>query len=576
MRKAAVVLACLGLLACGKVLAIEPDAVEDPCAAPNVCECTVASQLFDCPGAHKICDETSTPGRVCACAPAYKDNGSGTCEFDAAPFDGGFTQATSWTPVGQGASINVAAPGSVDPGEGSLNRVGICQFGGFNQTFTMPPFELADQFKITVTHSGNDPAGFEIPNGTVVAVGVNGEFKESLVMRNAFKTESFCLGPRAYGQGPIGSPVLFQVAAQTGQFAGLLCDGTSEATIQIDRVALEVAAPGECPAAGTLINGDFETDDVWTFNAVQSATGAIVAGAGESASRGATLTTANKCSEVTMTGQVAFPSTILHPAIDVHFSGTFGGRLVMQVAGQNLATLNGAAAAHKRICLPEWTRGITTSIGFFLQRASDNGCATARNQTFTVDNLTITDDPSCTGSDLTDSGFELFSTANGPEIGWGLTNGFVNDIEGSQALITNIGQRTGNSALRLIGSHECVGVGDGGADFTINVPASEGTAGPAIKFFANVGNGNLKTISRIAIQPGPTFQNPGLKLDLPEVGVYQPAVFCLPPSTSGRRMTFRFSTGDVDGGGCGPTEYPDEVALIDDVEVTTDASCPAQ
>jgi hypothetical protein len=37
----------------------------------------------------------------------------------------------------------------------------------------------------------------------------------------------------------------------------------------------------------------------------------------------------------------------------------------------------------------------------------------------------------------------------------------------------------------------------------------------------------------------------------------------------------RFSTGDSDGGGCG-ANYASELAFIDDVQLTTDASCPTQ
>ncbi len=579
MRNAALVMFCLATLACGKVKGTPPnDVTPDPCET-NVCECTVASQNLDCPGAHQICDEVTTPGRVCGCAPAYKDDGSGNCVFDAAPLNSGFQETGTWEPVGAGATISTAASGSVDPGQGVMNRQAICEFAGFKQTFTMPPFVLADQFKITVTHNGVDPdALFGIPNNTLLSVGVNGEFKETPVVKTGFVTQSFCLGPRAYGDGPVGSPVEFQIGVIPGPNFPFFCGSDSQSTIEIDRVALELAEPGECPNPGTILNPDFELATDWTFEVEDGATGAIVAGVGENGTAGARLTTANVCSQASMTGTIAFPTEISNPALDVFFSGTFAGRLVLQIDGQNVATLNGSSPRHKRICLPEWTRGTTATMGFLLLRTTDSGCAaTPLSQTFVVDNITIIDDQNCPAEVLADPGFELDSIGMGPEIGWGFTAGTVNDIpEGSNAEITNSGQRSGNSALRLTGSHECVGVGEAGADFTINVPAPEGAAGPAIKFFANVGNGNLKTTTRLALHPGPRFQEPGLRHDIAEVGVYQPQIMCLPPVTSGRRMTFRFSTGDSDGGGCGVPKYTEEVALIDDVEVTTDSSCPAE
>lgn len=580
MRNAVLGLFCLISFACGPVKGqlqpdAEVDASTDPCET-NTCECTVATQATDCPGLHKICDEVTTPGRVCGCAPAYRDDGAGNCIFDAAPLDPGFQDTTVWQPVGEGVTLNVAAAGSVDPGEGIFNRVGICEFGGFTQTFTMPPLELAEQFKLTVTHTSNDPSFFDLPDGTAIVVGVNGDFQSSIFVRNDAKTESFCLGPRAYGQGPVGSPVQFYVGVDAGQ-AGFLCGGTSPATISIDNVKLEVAAPGECPSPGTVVNGDFEVATDWTFAPiVQGATGAIVTGVGENGTRGARLTTVNKCSEVTMRGTIALPDSAVvpNPAIDFFFSGTLGARLVMQLNGKNTATFAGANATHRRVCVPAWARGTTTSVGFFLQRSSNNGCATALARTFVIDNLTVVDDPACADvGDLLDGGFELVTTTPGVN-GWGLTSGFVNDDEGSEAAVVTQNVNSGTRSLRLIGSAECVGVAEGGADFTINVPAPQGAAGPAIKFAANVGNGNLKTVTRVAVEPGPSATGAGLKFDIPEVGVYQPHVFCLPPRAAGRRMTFRFSTGDIDGGGC--STYPDELAFIDDVEVTTDASCPAE
>jgi len=495
--------------------------------------------------------------------------------FDAAPLNSSFGDTSSWVTVGNGVAIDPNVPATQNAGAAIFTASGACQFAGLNQTFVMPPFELADPFKITVSHSSSDPSFFDT-NGTTVFVGVNGEFKDSIVLPNDVKTESFCLGPRAYGQGPVGSPVLFQLAVNPGPFAdSFFCDGSSEATISIDQVKLEIAGPAECPTTGSIVNGDFEAATDWTFDIAQNAVGAIVGGAGENNSRAARLTTVNKCSEVTMTGTAAFPTTIQNPAVDVFFSGTPGARVAFQIAGKNVATLNGInTPAHKRICIPKWAQGTTTSIGFFLQRASDNGCATALAKTFTIDNLTITDDAACASTvELTDPGFENAFT--GPVTGWGLTNGLVNDLLGGQAAITTGGAHAGNRALELVGSNECVGVGEAGAGFTVNVPPANGTAGPAIKFFANVNNGNLKTTTRIAIDPGPRGTNPGLKLDIAEVGVYQPQLFCLPPSTIGRRMTFKFSTGDTDGGSCA-VNYLDEIALIDDVEVTTDATCPAQ
>jgi len=556
-----VILASLVLVACGEVQSQQPDATVDPCATAT-CECTIATQAADC-AAHEVCDE-SGPGRVCGCAPAYADQ-SGSCVFVGGPLDKGFMDPTKWTALGTGSSVNAGAAGNLDPGEGQINRIGMCTGGGLKQTFTMPPFDRADAFKVSVTHTGVE-ANFDL-GGAQVAVGVGGQFFESAVTPGQFKTDTFCLGPRAYGK-----PVDFQV----GTFGGPNCGSSSSSTIHFDQLALQLATPAECPAPNTVVNGDFETGTTgWTFSPVQGATGTILGNIGEGGTSGARLTTANKCSEVTMTGTIALPDPVARPnqAIDIFWTGTNGSRLAFQLADRSVALLDAnGKPRHSRICVPDWAAGTTASLGFFLQRISNNGCTVLVNKTFTIDNVTIVDDPGCAPELINDPGFERIVDGTGPVPGWGLSNGYVNDQEGSTAVIQNNPAlaHTGNGVLRLGGANECVGVGQGGADVTFYVPPPTGAAGPALKFFANVGANHPKTTTRVAVQP---FFNTSSSIDLPENGIYTQGTLCLPPNAGGRRVTVRFSTGDSDGGGCG-ANYTEEVAFIDDVEVTTDAACP--
>lgn len=574
MKSTALASLALGLLACGKVQSELPDAPTDdvdapvdPCAAPNVCECTAATQNADC-GAHEVCDE-SGPGRRCVCAPAYAEQG-GACVFAGAPLDPGFQDATKWTAVAaNGAVVNIAAAGNVDPGEAVINRAGMCNGGGLKQTFTMPPLDRAEPLKISVTHALIDP-NFDA-FGIGASVGVGGQFFEFSSLRNTYRTDTACLGPRAFG-----GDVEFRVATNGAP----ACNGTSTATENIDHVRIEVAGPNECPAPNTVVNGDFENDAGWTFSPVQSATAQIVANAGENGTRGLRLATANRCSEATATGIIGLPARaqVPNPAIEVFWNGTANQRLTVQLGGRNTATIftGNGASKRSRICVPDWAVGTTTNLGFFLQRVSNNGCTTALAKTFNLDSISIVNEPACAAVEVTDPGFERVSNVTGPQPGWGLTNGFVNDLEGSRAEVLNNQSlaRTGNGVLRLVGANECVGVGDGGADLTFLVPAPAGNAGPAVKFFANVGVNNVKTTTRVQILGLPAFGGAPGVLDLPENGVYTQRTVCLPPTMVGRRVTMRFSTGDSDGGGCA-ANYPEEAAFIDDVEVTTDAACPA-
>jgi hypothetical protein len=490
--------------------------------------------------------------------------------FDAAPDDSGFVSPSVWTAVGVGASVNVAATGNIDPGQGEITKDGMCAFSGFTQTFEMPPLDRAEPFKLSVTYSGVSPQ-FDLFNAQF-SIGVGGEFFDAVPPTNAYRTDTFCLGPRAYG-----GPVEFRV----GTFGGPNCTGTSTSVLAVDKLQVLPAGPGECPPPQTVVNGDFEgAAPAWTFNAVQGATAAIVAGVGEGGTKGAQLTTANRCSEASMTGTIAFPSQTAMPnqAIDVFWSGTFGGRLTMSLDGKNMGELvsQSTTGTHTRVCVPAWATGTTTSLGLFLQRNADNACTTALAKSFAIDNISIVSEATCNNpTDITDPGFERVANLNGPASGWGLLNGYVNDQEGSTATIVNASSlaHTGNGVLELVGANECVIVGDGGADLPLIVPAPQGAAGPALKFFAKVGAANAKTDTRVGLMPLSTI-SPN-QLLLPENGTYTQSTLCLPAALARRRVTVRFSTGDSDGGGCGPN-YGSEFAFVDDVELTTDSTCPAQ
>jgi hypothetical protein len=564
MKTVVVAVLVIGALgACGEVQTAAPDAA-DPCATAT-CECTAATEVTDC-GAHAICNEAG-PGRVCECAAAYTDQG-GACVFVGAPLDKGFMDPSKWTTIGLGTSVNAGAAGNLDPGEVQVNRIAMCNGGGVTQTFTMPAFDRADPFKLSITHTGIDAGNFDI-FGSQVQAGVGGQFFESQVTPGQYKTETFCLGPRAYG-----GPVDFRI----GTFGGPGCNSTSASTINVDQMAIQVAAQGECPAPNTIVNGDFEAFTGWTFTTTQGASGSIAGGIGENGSQAAQLATTNRCSEATMTGTIGFPSNEAVPnqAIEVFYNATPGQRLTFQLGSKNVAVLVKASSSgmpeRTRICVPDWAVGTSSTIGFFLQRNSDNACTTPLNKNYMIDSLKIVSDPACAPQLIEDPGFERAADP-GHMPGWGLTNGYVNDQEGSTAVIvSNTGvAHTGTSALRLGGANECVIVGAGGADISFFVPPAAGTAGPAVKFFANVGLNNLKTTTRAAVFP---FFGGVNSIDVPEAGVYKQSTLCLPPSATGRRISVRFSTGDSDGGGCG-ANYAEEVAFIDDVELTTDPSCPA-
>jgi hypothetical protein len=430
--------------------------------------------------------------------------------------------------------------------------------------FEMPPLARAQPFKLEVTTTGVDP-GFDL-FAPRAQIGIGGQFFDIIVPRNAYRTDTFCLGPRAYG-GP--------VEIRVGTFGGPGCGTVTTAMIAVDRLAIVPAAPGECPEPGTVTDGDFEgPPDPWRFATLLGATGAVVPGIGENGSAAAQLTTTTRCDEVSMTGSVAFPTAAAMPdqAIDVYWSGTVGERLAVSIDGRNIAELVSPTTVghHSHVCVPAWATGTAAPLGLFLQRNANQSC-TPLDASFTIDSLAIVSDPACAGGDVTDPGFERVANPNGPVSGWGFFDTVVNQAVSATASIIDSSAlaHTGRGVLVLSADDPCTLGGDSGTDLTFIVPAAQ-AGGPAVKMFANVSPNNINTDTVVGLFPFRGDQS--AQMLLPEIGIYEPATLCLPAAMSGRRATLHLSTSDTDGGACGA--YPTEMALIDDVQVTTDPSCP--
>jgi hypothetical protein len=526
-----------------------PDA--DPCDEA-LCECDIDA---DC-GSFEVCD-TSGPGRLCVCAPAYAADGD-SCAFAGAPADPGFTAPDAWTSRAGHAVVDPNAPGDGDPGEGILAVDALCAFDALAQTFTMPPLDRAEPFRLAVTYKTTDSSF----GGAQVTVG--GASYDLPATNDEYQTRRICLGARAYG-GPV--PFIAGAGGAPGN-----CDDEGP-RLTFDRVAIEVADPGECPEPGTIVNGDFEADEGWTFTTTQSGTGEIVAGAGEEGSRAGVLTNVNRCSSATMTTRISAPAagTMAGQAIELFWTATAGSRVVAQVAGESFATLVGTGAPQQsRICLPSWVSGTGATLSFFFQRVSNNQCSTTLDASFTADNVRFVSEPACAGGELVDPGFEQVADPDGPATAWGLQHGIVNDEIGSDAELLDdpTRARTGSGVLLLTASNHCVNPDrdSNGARMSLIVPEADAVGGPAIRFFADVGvNPNSETRLRVDLARGPVHV-------MAEGGGYREGRLCLPPALAGRRVTARFSAGGL-GGSCSPPFGP-EIAFIDDVEIGTDASCP--
>ena len=527
-------------------------------------------QDTDC-ATHQVCLD-GVVGKSCVCAPAYAADATGACAFAGAPADPGLADPTKWT-VTDGVTVDPTSPGNVDPGEAIIDGTGLCGFGSVSQMFTMPPLDRAEPLKLVVTHTGTELIKHFDLSGALLSVGVGTQWFDVPVQPLAYRTDSICLGATAFG-----GPVQFKVGVlpSTTLFCG--AGAASAATVKVDQLQVRVADPGECPAVGSVLDGDFEGSGGWAFDGFTTGTGAIVAGVGEGGTKGAQLTGTQKCDTVTMTGTASFPTrtTVANPAIDLYWNGTANEHLVFQIGGKNVATLTATGTGgHSRICVPAWALGSVQSIGLAMQPHSENACTTAYPQSFTIDNLTFVNEPSCTQTgDLTDPGFERITNLSGPEPGWGMTQNYVNDLQGLFTGLTNSASaaHTGSGSLHMFWDNECTIWNNAGADMTMIVPPADATGGPAVKFFANIASTNTVSDARLSLLPltngGTTF------VVAPRNGAYTAQTLCLPPALIGRRITLRASMGDGSGG-CAATPAT-ESAACDDFSIGTDASCASK
>ena len=224
--------------------------------------------------------------------------------------------------------------------------------------------------------------------------------------------------------------------------------------------------------------------------------------------------------------------------------------------------------------------GTTGAISFLLQHDASGGgttCATPLDQTWTIDSVRVVSEATCGAtSDTADGGFERIAVATGAMVGWGLTDGFINDLRGATAVILNsrAAAHTGNGVLRLAASSPCAG--GAGADLSFVVPSPQGGDGPALKLFANVGASNVNTSTVVTIGTSLVFDRTvsvttDLRVTIPPQGAYAPQIVCIPKRLSNRLLTARISTTSS-ATNC-LAVFAEEQAFIDDVEITTDPSC---
>jgi len=554
------VLLICGLLGCGEVVKSNPDAAVTPDADPctGVCECRVDT---DCSAVHTGCNDQGT-SRTCECVAGYTKNLAGACEFSGIVVDPGFQSLSAWNPNAAAIDVNLNEAGMIEPGAARFTGMaGMCTLPRVTQQLSMPKYSRAEPMVARLTYRTRDPGFFGAPTP---AFGIGGSWQDNLTESSAYTTARFCLGAghfAAEASTGLGADKLLEL--MPGRLPAFTPCADPNVGIDIDRFDIVVANPNECPAPGTAINGDVESMGGWVL-AGSSANGnpfstTFEPNIGEANSRAVRLFTRNRCSNVSAANGVSVPSAdaVASPALSYFnkttatLTGVDTDFSLGQVALPSI-TASGSAITRK-VCMPAFMRG-----GVFSFRAAMNlsgTCADQVNAESIIDSLKVINEPSC-GTDpaITDPGFESSLELIGAQSTPGKSL--------ARTLTDPAQAHTGNGVLQMSVMQLC-----SGASWSANVvvPVATGGAGPALFFFYKATPANRYTFS-VSSAGSPTFAP---TLD----NTYHEGKLCLDPKLAGRNQVVNF--GMNGGSGTCATTHPPETGFVDDLRVTTDASCPA-
>lgn len=557
MGKRWLVLVCL-VFGCGDVVKGNSDAATldaDPCT--GVCECRVDTE---CTAAHTGCDDQIT-SRTCECVAGYTKNLSGACEFSGIVEDPGFQASSAWTPNGAAIDVNLNEAGMIEPGAARFTGMdGICNLPRVTQSLSMPKLSRAEPMVANITYRTKTSSFAAVPP----AFGIGGNWQDALPEHAAYGSERFCLGAGAYAPEPtqgLGATKLLELMpVGLPAFAACSDPGIS---IEIDRFDIVVANPNECPVPGTAINGDVEATGGWLLTGSSSNgnpfTTTIEPAIGEANSRAVRLFTRNRCSIVRADNVVSVPSVegVPSPALS-YFNKTTasqsGVATEFSLGQVSLPAINASGTAiTRRVCMPAFMRG-----GVFRFHAGmdiSGACAEQVDAESIIDSLKVINEPSC-GNDpnITDPGFESSVELIGAQSTPGRSL--------ARILSDPMEAHSGTGVLQLSVMQLC-----DGASWSANVvvPAAMGAAGPALAFFYKATPANHYTFgvsSSGLVRFAPTLDN-----------AYHEGTVCLDPKIAGRNQIVQF--GMTGGSGLCATTHPPETAIVDDLRVTTDPSCPA-
>ena len=547
------ILLAFALVACGEVTK-RPDAIEvdaDPCT--GTCECRVDT---DCPGDNTVCDDQTT-SRTCECSAGYTRGTSGACEWTGVVRDPGFGAATVWTAGAATIDPNLTDTGILDPGAARFHLDGLCKLARITQDVVMPKEARSQPLVAEITYRYLSQGFIDT---TAPAYGLGAAWRERMPasFSTGWTSVRSCLGSgQSAPPAPSGKGAQLPITVLPERVP-VNCNDAS-AFLDVDHFEIKPANPNECPASGTALNGDAEAMGGWVFTG-SSANGnpfsaMIEPNVGEANTRGVRLFARNRCSNLAARTAVSV-GLLASPALAYFNRTTTGGTALdtdFSLGGVTLPAINASTADQQRkLCVPATMRGDT--IDFVAALNLFGACAEIVNASSVTDNVKIVNDPTC-GTDpaISDPGFESPNS---------LIGAFSTPGQSLARTLNDASMaHTGNGVLQLSVMQLC-----SGATWQANVvvPAASSSGGPALSFFYRApppANYNF------FVQAGTVSFAPMLDSQ------WHAGTVCLNPLLSGRTAPVVF--GMSGGSGTCANTIPPETAFVDDLQVTTDPSCPA-
>lgn len=490
----------------------------------------------------------------CACA-GDDAMGDGECVSQAGLRDPSFQRSDAWSTTGA-ALVSPEVEGNGNPGAGVIGRDAVCQMAGFYQRLSMPDLACAGPLLLTfAARIGCGPAMdcLGLP-GVGVRIG-GGTSDIDLMPSSSFSPQRVCLGERAYG-GPI--ELLLGPARRSR-----LCDeDTGQGfTLTFDDVAIQPDEMSECPRPGQVLNGDFEAGVAGWTATPENGVSEIEVGLGQGGGKGGHLATSLFCQYPSLEGTASAPlpsAALPSPALRIWSRGSPGAIVDVMLSTHRLTALTGTGEAQvSHACLPRWALGMAHRLAFAFRDRNSQPCTDENKRDFTVDDLAIVSDDRCPGdAPLFDPGFENASAGAGLSPTWVLNA--EDPARGSARLAVDAAAaHAGDVSLSLSVRKPCR---EPSASTVFTVPEPQGTAGPALKFWYRTSHLRAATAS----------STPGAALPPSERWTQQ--TICLDPRTAGRPQQLSFK---IRASGTCDAPLDDEALHVDDVEATTDPSCPA-